>query len=67
MPRKPLSLTSFTINNYITDPGWLLKEDLKIAKDLCYPKEVIEMLENEPDPIKRQRIMNDTRMGKYRW
>lgn len=67
MPRKQPSLYSFTTNNYVTDPKWLLKEDLKIAKDLCYPKEVIDKLENEPDPIKRQRILHDTRSGKYRW
>lgn len=41
------------------------KEDIKIAKDLCYPKEVIEMLKNEPDSNKRCRILHDARTGVY--
>ena len=40
------------------------KEDARIAKQLCYPKYVIAKLENEPDPRKRQRILNEARLGK---
>ena len=40
------------------------KEDARIAKQLCYPKHVIAKLENEPDPRKRQRILNEARLGK---
>ena len=33
------------------------QEDIKIARELCYPRAVIERLQNEPDPCKRQRIL----------
>lgn len=37
------------------------QEDIKIARELCYPRSVIEQLENEPDPCKRQRILRTAR------
>lgn len=37
------------------------REDIRAAKELYYPKYVIEMLEKEPDPDKRQRILHDAR------
>lgn len=40
------------------------KEDIRIAKQLCYPKYVIAKLESEPDPRKRQRILNAARLGR---
>ena len=40
------------------------REDVRIAKQLCYPKYVIAKLENEPDPSKRQRILNEVRLGR---
>lgn len=41
-----------------------VKEDLRIAKELGYSRTVIDMLTNEPDRIKRTRIMHDARLGK---
>lgn len=41
------------------------KHDIKIAKQLKYPDKVIEALDKESDPDKRQRILSDARNGKY--
>lgn len=41
------------------------KEDIKIAKELCYPKLVIEKISAEIDPEKRTRILYDARNGHY--
>ena len=41
------------------------KEDIRAAKELCYPQKVIDMLTNEPNPITRNRILYDARNGKY--
>ena len=41
------------------------KEQIKIAKDLCYPKIVIEKLMAEPNPIRRDAILHDARNGVY--
>lgn len=41
-------------------------EDIKIARELHYPKKVIEKLENEPDTNKRQRILKNARNGIYK-
>lgn len=41
-----------------------VNEDLRIAKELGYSQTVINMLANEPDRIKRTRIMHDARLGK---
>ena len=43
-----------------------LLEDIKIARELLYPKNVIKRLENEPDPVKRQRILSNARNGVYK-
>lgn len=37
------------------------KQDVKIARELGYSRWIIEALENEPDPIKRQHILSDAR------
>lgn len=41
------------------------RDDIRAAKELCYPPKVIQMLTEEPDPIKRNRILNGARNGKY--
>lgn len=41
------------------------KEDINIARELCYPKKVIWLLEDEYDANKRQQILCDARNGKY--
>ena len=41
------------------------KDDAKIARELGYPKKVVDMLLKEKDPVKRQRIFTDARHGKY--
>ena len=41
------------------------KSDIRMAKQLQYPDEVIRALEKESDSIKRQRILADARNGKY--
>ena len=46
-------------------PENTMRDDIKIAKDLCYPEIVIEKLKNEKDARKRSRIMTDARLGKY--
>lgn len=44
------------------DPvGNTIQEDVKVARELRYPKEVIEKLRGEPDPDKRQRILKNAR------
>lgn len=39
-------------------------EDIRIAKELLYPKEVIDKLRREDDPIKRQRILHAARLSR---
>ena len=39
------------------------EEDVKTARQLCYPRSVIERLQKEPDPVKRQRILTSARNG----
>lgn len=39
--------------------------DIKIAKELHYPKTVILKLMREPDLFKRTRILRDARHGLY--
>lgn len=41
--------------------GW--NNDIKVAKELHYPKSVIELLKKEPDAKKRSRILHDERLG----
>lgn len=47
----------------VREPSAILawRNDVIVAKELLYPKEVIKMLEKEPDPYKRQRILHDAR------
>lgn len=40
-------------------------EDVKIAKELRYPKSVQDKLAEEPDAEKRSRILTDARHGVY--
>lgn len=42
------------------------EEDIKTARQLCYPRSVIERLKKEPDPVKRQRILTSARNGIYK-
>ena len=39
--------------------------DAKVAKELGYPTKVVTMLLSEEDDERRQRILTDTRNGKY--
>lgn len=39
----------------------LWKSDIKIAKELGYPSDVITKLKEEPDPNKRNQIMRTAR------
>lgn len=48
-----------------TNPRRVWKEDIKAARELCYPKTVVELLKNEPSASKRQRILCDAINGKY--
>lgn len=41
--------------------GW--HNDIKAAKELHYPKYVVEMLKKEPDAEKRTKILHDARLG----
>lgn len=41
------------------------KGDIKAAKQLCYPNKVVRMLEVEPDPNKRAKILTNARKGMY--
>lgn len=43
------------------DPKIQWRFDIRTAKELCYPKEVIKRLENEPSQYKRQNILTDAR------
>lgn len=42
---------------------WL--EDIRIARQLGYPSEVIKKLKAESNSNARQRILHDARKGKY--
>lgn len=44
--------------NHLNDT-W--KADVKAAKELCYPKSVVEALKHESDSNKRARILIDAR------
>lgn len=47
--------------------SWLQwRNDIRAAKELLYPKEVVRKIEDEPDPHKRQRILHDARMNDVR-
>lgn len=37
------------------------KCDIRVARELLYPKSVIEALMNEPDPYQRQKILTNAR------
>lgn len=41
------------------------QQDVRIAKQLCYPKVVIKLLKEEPDPIKRTKILWEARNGTF--
>lgn len=41
------------------DQDWL--HDIKVGKELKYPKEIIVALKNEPDPNKRDQILRNAR------
>lgn len=41
------------------------KADIRAAKELCYPKKVIRMLEDEPNANKRSKILTNARKGVY--
>ena len=43
------------------DPKIQWRFEIQAAKELCYPKEVIKRLENEPNQYKRQNILTDAR------
>ena len=53
------------MNNKRYSPNSLWGNDVLIAIELKYPKEAIDALDNEPDPLARQRILHDARIGKY--
>lgn len=38
-----------------------IRSDMKIAKELMYPKSVIDALKKEKDPNKRSRILTNAR------
>ena len=40
-------------------------EDVKIARELRYPKSVQDKLAAEPDELKRSRILTNARLGIY--
>lgn len=46
---------------YRQNNNW--KADIIAAKELCYSREVIEALSNEPNPIKRSIILKTARMN----
>lgn len=49
-----------------TGSGRVLKmNDIKAAKELCYPQKVVRMLENTDNPYKRQQILINARKGYY--
>ena len=41
------------------------KDDIRAAKELCYPQIVIDMLKEEKDSNKRLNILTDARKGVY--
>lgn len=41
------------------------EHDIKVAIELQYPDKVLDLLHEESDPIKRQRILANARNGKY--
>ena len=65
MDNEKYSLGDGRLSRGSTDPRRVQKEDIKAARELCYPKVVIELLRNEPSASKRQRILCDARNGKY--
>ena len=40
-------------------------DDIRIARQLCYPEIVIKKLKEEDDPDKRNNILHDARNGIY--
>lgn len=63
--KEKYAINKNTYDKSTADPKWLQEQDIQIAKDLCYPKVVINLLENEPDQYKRQHILHDARCGVY--
>lgn len=63
--KEKYAINSKTYDKSAADPKWLQKQDIQIAKELYYPKIVIELLGNEPDQYKRQHILHDARSGRY--
>lgn len=59
MKHHPTIIRSPRFEYKSTQLQW--NEDIRAAKELFYPKEVIEMLENEPDANKRQAILREAR------
>lgn len=47
----------------LRDPAW--REDIKIAKELRYPRSVIKQLEEEENSIRRSNILCNARHGIY--
>lgn len=47
-----------------TKTAW--KNEVKLARDLGYSKNVVSMLRSESDPMKRQRILQEARLGNIR-
>ena len=45
------------------DINW--KDDIYIARQLCYHEKAIQLLELESNPEARQRILHDARKGIY--
>lgn len=41
------------------------KADIRAAEELCYPKTVVKLLKDEPDPKKRSQILTNARKGVY--
>lgn len=39
------------------------QNDIRAAKELFYPNDVIEALKHEPDPFKRERILMNARIA----
>lgn len=50
---------------YSDSPAMLWREDIRAAKELCYPKIVVELLEREENPRRRANILADARHGVY--
>lgn len=40
-------------------------DDIKIARELGYPKVVLELLAKEPNPNRRSEILRNARLGRY--